>query len=124
MTYSKERLLQKLNGGEPGEPVTAEPVQQPAEPKIHNLYLKRKFNLSGCLAKAAIYLDGQLCAVLTSRGEACVPVTEGEHEAAVRIGNFVLESLKFTVKDGDLLGLLYLDQKAFTAQFVFEISYL
>ena len=123
LTYPKERLLEKLNGSAPTEPVTAEePIHKPAEPQMRNFYLKRKFNLSGCAAKAAIYLDGQLCAVLTARGEACVPISEGDHEVTVRIGVFVLENMPFTVKDRDVFGLLYLDQKAFTAQYVFEIS--
>ena len=122
MTYPKERLLEKLNGGTPAEPAPAEEINQPAEPQMRNFYLKRKFNLSGSLAKAAIYLDGQLCAVLTARGEACVPISEGDHEVTVRIGVYALENLPFTVKDRDVCGLLYLDQKAFTAQYVFEIN--
>lgn len=125
LEYSKERLLEMLKGGTPADPnPVAEPVQKPVESQMRNLFLKRKFNLSGCAAKAAIYLDGQLCAVLTARGEACVPVSEGEHEISVRIGVFVLESLKFTVTDRDLCGLLYLKQKAITAEWVFEVSQL
>lgn len=112
MEYSGERLLEMQKG------IT------PAAPQMRNLYLKRKFNLSGCAAKAAIYLDGQLCAVLTARGEACVPISEGDHEIAVRIGVFTLESLKFTVKDRDVCGVLYLSQKAITAEWVFEIGQL
>ena len=122
LEYSKERLMEMLKCGTQADP---DPVEEPVRKlQVRNLYLKRKFNLSGCAAKAAFYLDGQLCAVLTARGEACVPVSEGEHEISVRIGVFVLESLKFTVTDRDLCGLLYLSQKAITAEWVFEVSQL
>lgn len=125
LEYSRERLLEMLNGSIPAEPVVVpDPVVKPAQPKMRNFYMKRKFNLSGCAAKAAVFLDGQPCAILTARGEACVPISEGDHEVSVRIGVYVLESLKFTVRDRDVMGLLYLDQKAFSAQFVFEISQL
>lgn len=125
LEYSKERLLEMLKGGTQADPEPVEePAPKPAEPKLRKLYLKRKFNLSGCAAKAGIYLDGQLCAVLTARGEACVPISEGDHEISVRIGVFVLDSMKVTVTDRDICGLLYLNQKAITADWVFEISQL
>ena len=87
LEYSKERLMEMLQGGATAAPAPAEspvqepipePVWEPVEPQMRNFYLKRKFNLSGSLAKAAIYLDGQLCAVLSAKGEACVPISPGE----------------------------------------------
>lgn len=122
LTYSMERLKEKLGVQSPAKP---EPVEEPAKPRMYHLYLKRKFNLSGSIAKAAVYLDGEQCAILGARGEACVPICEGEHEIVVRVasgaGLVEMEKVTFRVKDRDVYGLLYLQQNAFTASWVFEV---
>ena len=122
LEYSKDRLLEMLNGNTQAAP---EVKQKPKEPQIRKLFLKRKFNLTGCVAKAAVYLDGEQCAILGARGEACVPISVGSHEVIVRIatgaGLVELEKVTFQVKDRDVVGLLYLKQTAFTASWVFEV---
>ena len=123
LEYSKERLMEKLSGGEPVRP---DRTEIPAEPRMYNLFLKRRFNLTGCMAKAAVYLDGVQCAVLTARGEACVPISEGPHEIIVRIatgaGLLEMEKVSFQVTNHDVYGLLYLKQTAFTASWAFEVG--
>ncbi len=123
LEYSRERLLEMLHANAVQAPAEA-PAQMPSSPQMRNFYLKRKFSLSGAAAKAAIYLDGELCAVLSSHGEACVPISEGVHTVSVRLGTQVLENLSFSVGNRDVLGVLYLKRGAFAAQFVFEVSHL
>ena len=123
LAYSKERLMEILKG-ETGS--AQPPIQQPV---MRKLYLKRKFNLSGCISKVQVFLDGEVCAVFGSTGEACVPIAEGNHEIIVRViapnvGTTVveLEKVVFQVKDHDVFGLFYLQQTAFSGKWAFELS--
>lgn len=121
MEYTKERLMEKLNENKGGKASAEAPDSKPI---MHNLFLKRKFNLSGCIAKVEVILDGKRCAILGSRGEACVPVSEGEHEIFVRVVGPVITELqkqKFCVKDQDVYGLFYLRQTAFSGTWMFEL---
>lgn len=124
LEYSKERLMEMLQSDTSAAPIP-EPVCEPVKSQMHNFYIKRKFNLTGSLAKASIYLDGEQCAILGASGEACVPISVGTHEVVVRIatgaGLVEMESVTFQVKDRDVAGLLYLKQTAFTASWVFEV---
>lgn len=120
LEYPKERLTEMLNSSTP-----VKPAEEPAKPRMHNLFVKRKFNLSACAAKAGVYLDGELCAVLSARGEACVPICEGTHEIVVRVASGIgiqeMEKVVFQVKDRDVYGLFYLRQSAFRSAWVFEV---
>lgn len=122
LEYSRERLMEMLNGS---KQAVEESVAVPPQPCTHNLYLKRKFNLSGCAAKAAVYLDGEQCALLGAHGEACVPIRACTHEIFVRIASGVgltdLGRLTFEVTDHDMYGLLYVKQTAFSGEWVFEL---
>lgn len=123
LEYSQERLVEMLKDNTQVRP---EVKQEQQEPRIRKLFLKRKFNLSGCAVKAAVYLDGEQCAILGARTETCVPISEGPHEIVVRLatgaGLVELNNVSFQVADYDVCGLLYLKQTAFTASWVFEVQ--
>lgn len=123
LEYSKERLMEKLQ--KPADTAPDAPAEVPAQ-QGYNLFLKRKFNLSGCAAKAAVYLDGQQCAILGARGEACVPVSRGDHEVVIRVaqatGIVEMAPVHFRVEDRDVYGLFYLNQGAFRASWAFELK--
>ena len=126
LEYPKERLLEMLGGSASVKPEPVEePVEKPVQRRMYYLYLKRKFNLTGAACKAGIYLDGEQCALLGARGEACVPISEGDHEIIVRIatgaGLVELEKVEFHVQDRDVYGLLFMRQTAFTAHWAFEM---
>ena len=124
LEYPKERLMEMLNNN---TTVKTETIEVREKPQMRNLFLKRKFSLNGCAAKAVVYLDGEECAVLGARGETCVPISQGEHEITVLMlaGSVVmqrLENLAFQVKDRDVYGLLYVKTTAFTGSYVFEVG--
>ena len=130
LEYSKEVLQEMLRNqanvpqDPPQSPVPPVPPTPP-QPRMHTLHLQRKFNLSACAAKAAVYLDDQLCAVLTARGQASVPISEGTHTIFVRIQTPVPVELgpsAFQVVNRDVHGLLRLQQSAFSAAWQFELS--
>ena len=82
----KERLMEKIKKPVADtiatEPVA--PVEAPAQ-QMYKLFLKRKFNLSACAAKAVVYLDRQQCAILGARSEVFVPISRGEHEIVIQV---------------------------------------
>ena len=104
LEYPKERLMEKIKKPVADtiatEPVA--PVEAPAQ-QMYKLFLKRKFNLSGCAAKAVVYLDRQQCAILGARGEACVPVSRGDHEIVIQVaqgtGIVAMKPICFHVED-------------------------
>ena len=127
LEYPKERLLEKIK-----KPVTdtiatepAAPVAAPAQ-QMYKLFLKRKFNLSACAAKAVVYLDRQKCAILGARSEVFVPISRGDHEIVIQIaqatGIVAMKPVHFRVEDRDVYGLFYLKQSAFSAQWAFELK--
>ncbi len=123
MCHTKERLMEKLKENTDIK-ISSVTLKEEKKPLMRNLFLKRKFNLSGCAAKVEVILDGERCAILGSRGEACVPVCEGEHEIFVRIVGLVITELprrRFCVNDKDIYGLFYLRQTAFSGTWMFEL---
>lgn len=132
LEYSQERLQEKLQSAAPVTPAAPVspaapyvPVEQPARPRMRTLHLKRKFNLSGCAAKVAVYLDGVQCAVLGARGQADVPIAEGAHVIQVQVVGVTVTQLKpisFLVRDRDVTGTFYVKQQAFTGDWAFDIT--
>lgn len=122
MEYFKERLMEKVNLT---TPVVQTPPAEPTRPSMYNLYLKQKFNLfSTYPVEAHVFLDGEQCAILGSKGVVCIPVTEGVHEIVAftkdTSGIPPMQPVKFEIRGGDVCALLYLRRTVTGVAWVFE----
>ena len=148
ITYSVERLREKLGSQSPipdATYVSAEnPPKQIPEEKIPcdmtdygengpapgsspmrllRIMRKRSF----ILFKAAVFIDGQQCAVLEKPGSVTdIPVSPGLHRISFRVAtaNGITEmdnSRTFCVADRDWYGVFYMQRNAFGASCKFDM---
>ena len=148
MTYSVDRLREKLGG--PADipdatytPMENSPEQMPQEETIYDatnygknvsasgsaplrtLRITRK--RSFILFKAAVFIDGQQCAVLEKSGQVIeIPVAPGLHRISFRVAtaNGITEAdnaWTFHVSERDWYGVFYMQRSAFGASCKFDM---
>ena len=146
MTYSVDRLREKLGGPADIPDAAYAPVENSPEPipdaeiihdvndyekkasasaPLRTLRITRK--RSFILFKAAVFIDGQQCAVLEKSGQIIeIPVAPGMHRISFRVAtaNGITEAdngWTFHVADQDWYGVFYMQRNAFGASCKFDM---
>ncbi len=139
ISYPLERLKEKIAASKQ----TPEPVNHTEQNHIYDcddfeviapevehvqmrtLQIHRK--KSTVLYKVAVYLDGEQCAMLEKSGCTVeIPISQGEHALSFRIasanGLEELTTQPFRVENQDLMGVFYLQRRAFDAVWKFDLK--